>query len=261
MNPSKTTVAVKAIRPLVRYVDKEVAVIDLQLAFEDYCKSKAERRKRQSRLQVLLHMQGPAGRVINLRTALDINHRKGTARFEIDRPRMWWPAGMGDQSLYSVNVKTLSNSRMIDNRDISLGLTSVRTGMAAHNNQDLLVNGQPCRIRTIIPVTPADKAELIRADGDSMLLVHDHFGPEVLYNAADRAGLLMLQSIPVPPDEVVRCGATKVFNVDQQVDRLTAHPSLAGWFVGQIGHIADHVAMRIHALDPTRVVFRHIPVN
>ena len=89
---------------------------------------------------------------------------------------------------------------------------------------------------------------------DTLLLVRNHFGPTVLYEAADRAGILLVQCVPLShasePD----------VNVAQQVDRLAAHPSLAGWMVDHNSRIADRMANRIQYLDPTRQVFRDLPM-
>ena len=50
-------------------------------------------------------------------------------------------------------------------------------------------------------------------------------------------------------------------DIARHLDRLTPHPSLAGWFVGHLGAVAERVARRIRSLDPTRAVFRDAPVQ
>ena len=100
-----------------------------------------------------------------------------------------------------------------------------------------------------------DERHLLPATGDSLMLVRDHYGTDLLYQAADRAGILTLQCVPIHPlGEPER-------DVDDQIDRLAAHPSLAGYYVGHLGQLSDELARRIRALDPTRTVFRELPVD
>ena len=82
-------------------------------------------------------------------------------------------------------------------------------------------------------------------------MVRGHYGPDLLYDAADRAGTLLIQSIPDEVDSGLR--------LQSHVDRLAGHPSLAGWFVDRSHHAGDRIANHIHELDPTRNVFRQLP--
>ena len=106
---------------------------------------------------------------------------------------------------------------------------------------------------SIVTIGRNDEESVLPVTGDTLLLVRDHYGPNVLYDAADRAGILLIQAVPLTHES----GRSIV--VRREVDRLASHPSLAGWMVDHIGRIADRVVERIHHLDPTRRVFRQQP--
>jgi len=116
-----------------------------------------------------------------------------------------------------------------------------------------LVNGRICDVVEIVTVDQLDENQFLPASGESILLVRDHYGGDLLYQAADMAGVLAVQAVPIDPlgDPAVQ--------VRQQVDRLTSHPSLAGYYVGHLGELADTVESKLHELDPTRSVFKQFP--
>jgi hypothetical protein len=116
-----------------------------------------------------------------------------------------------------------------------------------------LVNGQPCALHSVVTVDRVDENQFLPATGDSLLLVTDHYGPELLYQAADQAGILLMQCVPLDPQ------AEPERMVREQIDRLTPHPSLAGYFVGHLGRLSDQLAKRLKQLDPTRPIFRQVP--
>ena len=94
---------------------------------------------------------------------------------------------------------------------------------------------------------------LASVEAAELVLIRGHYGPDVLYDAADRAGILMVQAVPIHPQ-----GQPESEMADQ-VDRLLSHPSLAGWFVGHLGFMTERIAYCVSSLDPTRNVFRAIP--
>src|SRR5690606_12906808 len=88
---------------------------------------------------------------------------------------------------------------------------------------------------------------------NSLLIVRDHYGTDLLYDAADRAGILMVQCVPIHPSgEPER-------DVAVEISRLAGHPSLAGWYVGHLGNLSDRLAAAIRTLDPPHTIFRELP--
>lgn len=246
-------IEIKSVRPLVRYVDQDQAVIETHLAIRRTDSFDATGCADAPDVHVLVDILGHDGFHDEGHLPLKLSGGAGSVRFELVHPHRWWPAGMGEQPLYQLTVSLFVNDRMTHQRALTLGLTSVRPEAADRELPHLLVNGQRCDIQTILMMDRLDEQQFLPATGDSLVLVRDHYGPELLYEAADRAGILLVQSVPIHP------AATPELDVADHVDRLAAHPSLAGYFVGHLGRLSDLVANRLRQLDPTRAVFRTFP--
>jgi len=252
-----------SICPLVRYVDESQAVIDIRVAI--YPQESSPNQPTHTPLEVQIQITGTDGFIYEHQTQLSIQDHTETIRFEMGDPKRWWPSGMGDQTLYDLNVTIFINDNRIDQWENTIGLTSVRPAnnrasqapassqSATDSKTILLVNGQQCPIQSVVPVGPADERHILPAGNHSLLVIHDHYGPDLLYNAADRAGTLLVQSIPFTHQENIE------WSVRCQVDRLASHPSLVGWLVGKTDETGDQIADHLHELDPTRNVFRSLP--
>src|SRR5690606_21495749 len=99
----------------------------------------------------------------------------------------------------------------------------------------LIVNGELCAIESVVSVDRSDESRMLPAAGNSLLVVRDHYGTDLLYDAADRAGILMVQCVPIHPQ-----GAPEQ-DVAVEVSRLASHPSLAGWYVGHLGELTERI--------------------
>ena len=246
-----------SLRPLVRYVDEHQAVIDTQFAAHAGMTGIEQASPADAAdIEVRVEVTGSDGFYDESQLPLQHVQAQGSIRLEIVQPQRWWPAGMGDQPLYELNVTLIRRDQIIEQRSVSLGLTSVRkpTTQDPMDVDTLLINGQVYQVETLIPVDRTDESQLLPAGGDTLLVVRDHYGPDVLYQAADRAGILLIQCLPIHP------AAALEQEFAQQIDRLAAHPSLAGWFVGHLGKASDDLAQYIKQLDPTRFVFRELPM-
>ncbi len=244
---------ISSVRPLVRYVDEQQAVIDTHFHTQPAIPQASAGFTGEA--DVHISIKGMDGFFDEGNARTPVRDGEGSVRFEVVCPQRWWPAGMGDQPLYELTLRLIDGDNVIDQRSVTIGLTSVRrdSDELDQDHPGFLVNGRPCRIQSVVMVDRVNENTLLPATGDSLLMVRDHYGPELLYEAADRAGVLLIQSVPIsahgrPGEEVV-----------SEVDRLSAHPCLAGWFVGHLGEVRGAVTQRIKALDPTHAVFDHFP--
>ena len=244
-----------SIRPLVRYVDEEQAVIDTHLAASPSLPQSGE--PLYPTVDVMLEVDGSDGFHDEGVVRLRLVDGAASMRWEMVQPQRWWPAGMGEQPLYQLTARAIVNDELTDEKTITFGLTSVRSDRVADEPSDvhLLVNGRICSVRSVLMVDAVDEGGLLPATGDSLLLVRDHYGPNLLYEAADRAGILLVQCVPISPE------GTPEVDLETQVQRLSPHPSLAGWFVGHLGRMSDAAAACIAKLDPAHTVFRDLPVR
>jgi beta-galactosidase/beta-glucuronidase len=176
----------------------------------------------------------------------------GSVKVKIVEPRRWWPASMGDQPLYKLSVGLMVDGEETDTWSGTLGLTSVRR-WKYQGEPVITVNGLECNIGAVVPVDLVHERHLLPVTGDSLMIVRGHWGSDVLYEAADRGGVLLIQTVPLD------VGARPEETIVEQVNRLSRHPSLAGWYVGNLGRYTERMAYLIECLDPTRPVFKQIP--
>jgi len=239
------------VRCLVRYVDTDQAVIETRYTVRSH------RTHELARHDVVVQIDVTSGdgfhdtELCTLRP----HERRGLMRTQLVRPDLWWPAGMGEQKLYDITASLLLDGEPVEQRSVTLGMASVRhnhpvpTGIPEH----LLVNGQEFPIDHIITVDEPDERALLPISGASLVVVRGHYGPDVLYDAADRAGVLLIQCVPIDPDgEPVRA-------VEPAIQRLSSHPSLVGWYVGHLGPLAEPTEHHVRQLDPQHPVFYQLP--
>ncbi len=252
-------VRVQTVRPLVRYVDDQQAVIDTH--FTTILRPAEDTPPPDQVLgrtvHVLVEINGTDGFHDEGECQLRLDAGRGSVRFEVVQPDRWWPAGMGTQALYELRIGLVADGELVDHHAVTFGLTSVRRDRKfdVGHNPSLLINGQVIDIEQVVIVDRIDERGLLPATSASLLLVRDHYGSDLLYDAADRAGILLVQCVPVDengsPDQTI----------GEQVERLASHPSLAGYFVGHLGRRRDAVTRQIRGIDPTRAVFRRFPLD
>jgi hypothetical protein len=253
---------IDSVRPLVRYVDQDQAVVDTHITTLPRLPEHGPHRTADHPVvYVMAELDGTDGYHDEGCSRLPLKDEggrySGSFRFGIDAPKRWWPAGMGDQPLYTLSISLIVGDEVADERKVKLGLASIRRGkvLGADLPPSLLVNGRICEVVEVVEVDQIDENNLLPATGESLLLVRDHFGNEKLYQAADMAGVLAVQAVPIDPT------GNPFRQVSAQVDRLAGHPSLAGYYVGHLGDLSRSVAEQLRRLDPTRAVFTGFPLD
>ncbi|MGG6895717.1 beta-mannosidase [Rhizobium sp. BR 315] len=182
------------------------------------------------------------------RVRLDVGVNAGetsiTHFFHVDKPRLWWPAGNGEQALYTLSVETNFETvtRQIGLRTVELITDEDEAG----SRFALKINGREIFARGANWI-PADalfsrsKPELteglLQSAADANMNVirvwgggfyeHDWF-----YDTCDRLGLMVWQDFmfacnlyPSTGDFLENVEA----EVDYQVRRLATHPSIVLW--------------------------------
>ncbi|CAN5658987.1 glycoside hydrolase family 2 TIM barrel-domain containing protein [soil metagenome] len=169
-------------------------------------------------------------------------------------PRLWWPHALGDQPLHDVEVEVHTQgpvgddrtddddpadrgpARLSDLRTRRIGLRAValRGWIASVNGERLFLNGSNlCPTRMALAEASPDE---VRADVDlaveaglDLLRVHAHIARPELYAAAEEAGLLLWQDMPLQWGYSRSVRKQAVRQAREAVDLLGHHPSLAIW--------------------------------
>jgi len=238
------------VRCQVRYVDSDQAVIETRYTVRSHRPEQLVGHD----VHVQIEVTSQDGFHEIEQTLLPAHERRGVIRTDLVHPDIWWPAGMGEQKLYDITASLTLDGQIIEERRATLGMTSVRHERdACDEPRSLLVNGRSFAIQHVVAVDEPDEQALLPVGGGSLVIVRGHYGPDLLYDAADRAGVLLVQCVPLDPD------GEPAQKVEPAIKRLSCHPSLVGWYVGHLGPLAEQAEHTVRRLDPQHAVFYRLP--
>lgn len=167
-----------------------------------------------------------------------------TCTFEVKQPRLWWPAGYGDQALYDLTVSTPDETR---NKKIGLRTMQIRSEADDIGvSMVVVVNGVDvfCKGANWIPMDAmpqrysreryAQLLEDARLANMNMIRVWGggHYEQDVFYEICDELGLMIWQDFMFacalyPSYEEFRIETTD--EIEYQSKRLRDHASIALW--------------------------------
>ena len=190
-------------------------------------------------------------------------YRKIRVKFQLENPRLWWPADWGSQPLYQLRVKLLKNEenhkknisesegrgKELDSWQQRLGLRKIEVvrepdewGESFYfkiNGRDIFIRGADYipEDNLLSRTTPEDSAELIQDCLEANFNMIRVWGggiypPDYFYDICDEEGLLVWQ------DLMFACSgyhlsdsfaASITAEIRDNVRRLRHHPSLAIW--------------------------------
>lgn len=153
------------------------------------------------------------------------------------KPRLWWPHSLGDQPLYEVGVAIRGeDSEVSDRRHWRTGLrtVSVEDLQFKVNGRKLFTKGisigpQDRFLGSVNPAVIGQDVRAAAAAGLDLIRVHGHIGRPELYTAADEAGMLVWQDLPLVGVHSTRARKSARVVARSAVDELGAHPSVAVW--------------------------------
>lgn len=208
--------------------------------------------------------------------------------FAIDRPKLWWPNGMGDAYQYRVRLSLEQNGEEVDRLEFTSGIRTVRTVPTAgpvmpdrFADWQFVVNGRPLFVKgmnwmpaDILLDLPAERyrwllgmarnagIQLIRVWGGGLLET------EEFYAACNELGLMVWQDFPIgnqdTPDWLQDVWEAQVM---QNIYRLRNHPALVLYCGGNefnpysFGNAATIGVLErsLADFDPTRIWRRTSP--
>ncbi len=158
--------------------------------------------------------------------------------FDVPAPALWWPHALGDQPLHDLRCEVMTGDEVHDSRDVRIGFRTVsfKNWVLRVNDTPLFLKGAGMLPTTARPgdATPqqiaGDVGAAVEAGLDFVRLIA-HVGRPEFYAAADEAGLLIWQDLPLRGVMArgVRTQATR--QAREAVDLLGHHPSVAIWCV------------------------------
>lgn len=160
-------------------------------------------------------------------------------RVGIENPRLWWPHALGDQPLEEVTVEASlegSADGPSDSRTVRTGLRQVRMKrwITTINGERLFLKGSnhgptSMAIAEATPEAVARDVTLAKEAGLDLLRVHAHIARPELYDAADAAGMLLWQDMPLQWGYARSVRKQAARQAREAVDLLGHHPSVAIW--------------------------------
>jgi len=168
---------------------------------------------------------------------------------EIQKPKLWYPAGYGEQPLYDFNAVVLSGGQTVETRKVKTGLRSI----VLHRELDkwgrsfeFIVNGIPVFAKgaDVIPfdsfpnrVTTANYRRILQSARDANMNMIRHWGggyyeSDEFYAICDELGIMVWQDFQFGNDWQPGTYAFKQnieAEAEDQVRRLRNHPSIVIW--------------------------------
>lgn len=234
----------------------EARVADLQVHVEDLSAGQARLRV-EADIRAALALPGTTvevtvretGRVVRAAYDLREGDNRTAVSLSIDQPRLWWPAGLGEQALYHVELRLRRDGRLLAEATRRTGLRTtelVQARDAVGQSFFLKVNGLPVfnkganyvPVDMLLPqVTPARYRQLL----EQALAAHMNtlrvwgggiYEDDVFYDLCDELGLMVYQDFMFasgmpPADEVFLRSVER--EARQEVLRLRNHPCVVLW--------------------------------
>jgi beta-mannosidase len=168
---------------------------------------------------------------------------------EIRQPKLWYPAGYGEQPMYEFTAQVGKSGQPAEERTVKAGLRSI----VLHRELDkwgrsfeLIVNGIPVFAKgaDVIPfdsfpnrVTTADYRRILESARDANMNMIRHWGggyyeTDEFYSICDELGIMVWQDFQFGNDWQPGTYAFKLnieAEAEDQVRRLRNHPSIVVW--------------------------------
>jgi beta-mannosidase len=224
-----------------RDVSKEVAHVDAQVEIEAPSTGSAQVNVRYS----------DNGKATALSTKVNLHAGSNVIDLpiELHQPKLWFPAGYGEQPLYEFTAQVGVGSRVIEESHAKAGLRSVvlRRDLDKWGRSfELVVNGIPIFAKgaDVIPfdsfpnrVTTANYRRILESARDANMNMIRHWGggyyeSDEFYSICDELGIMVWQDFMFGNDWQPGTYAFKLnieAEAEDQVRRLRSHPSIMLW--------------------------------
>jgi beta-mannosidase len=166
--------------------------------------------------------------------AAGANHLSWT--LEVDRPPRWWPWRYGDQPLCDLEVDVEVEGARSDSRQLRTAFRELRVDnwrfhmngerifvMGSNQGPNRMALGEATAGELAVDVARAKEANL------DLLRLHGHVSRPEIYAAADEAGVLLWQDLPLQWEYARGARKPAAAQARALVDLIGHHPSVALW--------------------------------
>lgn len=181
----------------------------------------------------------------------------------VPQPARWWPWSLGDQPRYEVTVAVSVDGDESHSVTRRTGLRQVqlRNWILSVNGERLFVKGSnqgPARadLGAASAEELARDVVLAREANLDLLRLHAHVTRPEVYEAADAAGLLLWQDLPLQWGYARSVRRQAVEQARRAVDLLGHHPSVALWCAHNEPLALPHDPA--HPVEPRRTALRYL---
>ena len=169
-------------------------------------------------------------------------------QLHIDKPRVWWPAKLGKQELYKLNLSFVAGSQVSDSDSINFGIRQVTSELTDKGHRLFKINGNNILIRgggwapDMLYRTSAKRQEqelrYVLDMGLNTIRMEGKIENEHFFELADRMGVLVMAgwcccSHWEKWDQWTSADKTIALeSLRSQITRLRNHPSVFVWLNG-----------------------------
>ncbi|WP_399553132.1 glycosyl hydrolase 2 galactose-binding domain-containing protein [Streptomyces sp. gCLA4] len=173
----------------------------------------------------------------------------------LESPRVWWPAHMGGQPMYALDLTATVNTTPSDTAHQAFGIRDVRAPLNADGARQYEINGRPLLVKgggwspdaflRWDPTYTEDRLKYALDLGLNTLRLEGHIEPDEFFDLADRHGILTLpgwECCTKWEGETNRSGSGERWttadhsvaraSMAAEAARLRHHPSVISFLIG-----------------------------
>jgi beta-mannosidase len=185
---------------------------------------------------------------------LPISLKKGAntfqARISVEKPKLWWPNGMGNPNLYTVTVRLKSGQTIIQEKHQKLGIRTIEVVNRLNspdqscyiklNGIPVFIKGARFSISSFLPIDTvkriyAQTIENARESNFNMLRISDkEVQDDSFYDLCDENGILIWQDLQVNPGWGPKTNVNKESkkqDIIENLKQIRKHPCLTLWLI------------------------------